>query len=76
MAKFTYTGQASDGTKVVKTVDAADRYAVYEVARTEGHSVDSISEAGSFSIQNFIDVEKINYYISRVKEDELVLSIR
>ena len=76
MAKFTYTGQASDGTKIVRTVEVADRYAVYEVARTEGHTVDSISEAGSFSINTFINVDKINYYISRVKEDELVLMTR
>lgn len=76
MPKFTYTGEASDGTKVTNTVDVADRYAVYDAARQAGHTVGSISEEGSFSIKNFIDTDKINYYLSRVKDDDLVMMTR
>ncbi|MEZ4200181.1 MAG: type II secretion system F family protein [Candidatus Paceibacterota bacterium] len=76
MAKFTYTGQAGDGSKVTKTVEADDRYAVYEIARQEGHTVTTISEAGSFSLKKLINTETIEYYISRIKEDDLVMMTR
>ncbi len=76
MAKFTYTGQTHDGQKITKTVEAADRFAVYEIARKEGHTVSAVSEGKGFSIQRYIDIEKINYYLSRVKADELVMVTR
>mgnify|MGYP000188407611 FL=1 len=71
MSKFTYKGLNSSGEKVTSTVDAADRYAVYELARTEGNTVESIEESGSFSLKGLIDVEKINTFISRIKTDDL-----
>jgi type II secretory pathway component PulF len=44
MPKFTYIGESQTGEKVVKSVEASDRFAVYEIARGEGHTVTSISE--------------------------------
>jgi len=76
MSKFTYKGLNSSGEKVTSTVDAADRYAVYELARTEGNTVESIEESGSFSLKGLIDVEKINTFISRIKTDDLVMMTR
>lgn len=76
MPKFTYTGETNTGEKIVRTVEATDRFDVYEVARKEGHTVASIGEAKAFSIEKYLDVEKINYYISRVKSDELVMMTR
>ncbi len=76
MATFTYTGTNKEGTKVTETVEAADRYAVYDIARTNGHMVTKISEAGAFSVDRFINVEKVNFFLSRVKTDELVMMTR
>jgi type IV pilus assembly protein PilC len=76
MAKFTYTGTTKEGTKVTETVEATDKYAVYEIARTNGHVVTGVSAVGSFSFGKLINVEKINYYLSRVKQDELVMLTR
>lgn len=76
MAKFTYSGETSTGEKIEKTIEATDRYAVYEIARTEGHTVSSISEASAFSLKKFINVERIEYHISRVKDDDLVMMTR
>jgi type IV pilus assembly protein PilC len=76
MPKFTYTGETKEGEKVVRTVEAADRFAVYEVARTEGNTVSSISEGKKIQIAQLLNVEKINYFLSRVKADELVMMTR
>lgn len=76
MAQFTYTGQDSEGKKVTSTVEAVDRFAVYAVARNQGHTVSLVEEKSKFSLSNFINVEKINSALSRVKEDELVMITR
>ena len=76
MAKFTYIGTNSAGEKVEKTVTADDRFAVYAVARTEGHTISSVSSVGAFSLSNYINIEKINAKMSRVKSDELVMVTR
>ena len=76
MPKFTYRGETQTGETVTKTVEAEDRFAVYEVARTEGHTVLSISAQSSFSLSNLINVKKLEYYISRVGDDELVIMTR
>lgn len=76
MPKFTYTGQTASGEKVEKTIEADDRFAVYEVARTEGHTVISVSEGKALALKKFINVEKINYFLSKVKADELVMMTR
>ena len=69
MATFTYKGTTRDGTSVTETVEAADRYAVYEVARQNEHTVSSVSEVSNFSLERFLNVEKINTILSRVMSD-------
>ena len=76
MPKFTYTGKDSEGVAVERTVEAVDRFAVYAVARTEGHTVSQVNSASTFSLSNLLDMEKINYKLSRVKGDELVMVTR
>ena len=75
MATFTYTGEDHDGKKVTETVEADDRFAVYDIARTSGHRVTSIKTAGG-GFGKLIDLDKINYYINRVSADELVMMTR
>lgn len=76
MPTFTYTGEDSEGKKVKNTVSTDDRFGVYEVARSQGHTVSSIEESSKFSFSKLIDVERINYLMSRVKDDELVMVTR
>jgi type IV pilus assembly protein PilC len=76
MPKFTYIGADRDGGTVTETVTADDRFAVYEIARQAGHTVESIGEKRKFDLSTLLNVEKINYAISRVKEDELVMMTR
>lgn len=76
MAKFVYKGHTQSGEEVEKTVEAKDRFAVYEIARKEGNTVSSVSEASSFSVQKVLSFKKLEYFLSRVKEDELVLATR
>ena len=76
MPKFTYTGEDSEGKKVTETVTADDRYAVYDVARTNGHRITNIEEEGSLGLGKFVDMEKINYFLGRVSNDELIMITR
>lgn len=77
MAKFTYTGEDSKGAKVERTVEASDRYAVYEIARQEGHVVSTVSEKNTRSVVgSLFNVKRLEVMISRVKEDELVMITR
>lgn len=76
MPTFTYIGQDREGKKVKETVTADDRFAVYDVARSSGHTVSRIESATALSVERFLNVEKINYYLSRVKSDELVMTTR
>ena len=76
MPKFTYTGENKEGAKVTQTVEAPDRFAVYEIARNAGHTVDSVSSKGSFDLKGLLNIEKLEYMMSRVKDDELVMVTR
>jgi type IV pilus assembly protein PilC len=76
MPKFTYIGEDQDSKKVTKTVEADDRYAVYDIARREGHRITSIDEETSVGLSKFINMDKINVMLSRVKPDELVMMTR
>jgi len=76
MATFTYIGLDRDGKKVKETVSAEDRFAVYDVARSAGHTVSKIESAGSFNVQKYLNIEKINYFLNKVKSDELVMMTR
>jgi len=76
MATFTYKGKASDGTPVTRTVEAEDRFAVYDLARTEGHTVMEVKAARSRFSLRALKLANINYYLSRVKIDELTVYTR
>ncbi len=76
MNRFTYKGTNTEGKKVSVTVEAADRYAVYDLARQNGHAVTHIAEAEGFSLSRLLNIEKVNYFLSKVKLDELVMSTR
>jgi type IV pilus assembly protein PilC len=76
MPVFTYTGEDKEGKKVTNTVTATDRFDVYSMAREQGHSVANIESASQFSVKKYLNIEKINYYLSRVKQDELVMVTR
>lgn len=76
MTKFFYRGTTKDGEKISETVEAVDKYAVYEIARTNGHIVSSVAPANKNFLGNFLDVEKINFFLSKVKQDELVMITR
>ncbi len=76
MAKFKYTGTTKEGKKVSQIVTASDKYAVYSLARENGHIVTKVTEARSFSFENLINLEKINFFLSKVKQDELVMMTR
>lgn len=76
MPVFTYTGETREGEKVTNTVTAADRFEVYSIARDQGHTVATIENSGSFSVKKYLDIERINYHLSRVKQDELVMVTR
>ncbi len=75
MAKFKYTGTTKEGESITQIVDAPDKYAVYDVARTNGHTVASVTETGRFSMSGF-NMEKINAFLTRVSSDELVTLTR
>ncbi len=76
MPTFTYTGVDKDGHAVKETVSADDRYAVYAQARDRGHEVDQVKEHSPFSLGSYLDIKKINYYLNRVSQDELVMMSR
>jgi type IV pilus assembly protein PilC len=76
MPNFTYKGQDKEGNEVTNTVSVADRYAVYDIARREGHSVSSIDAGGSFTLKKFLNTDRINYYLGKVSNDELVMVTR
>ncbi|MCF7815956.1 MAG: type II secretion system F family protein [Candidatus Pacebacteria bacterium] len=76
MSKFTYSGTTKDGVKVSEIVEAADKYAVYDIARTNGHVVTGVSEVKEFSFTGIMNMEKINTFLSRVKPDEVVMLTR
>lgn len=76
MPTFTYTGEDSEGKPVKNTINADDRFGVYAVARDQGHTVASIEESSKYDIKRLLNVEKINFFLSRVKTDELVMVTR
>jgi type IV pilus assembly protein PilC len=76
MSTFTYQGEDSKGKKITNTVEADDRFAVYEIARNLGHTVSVVENKSGFDFKKFFSVEKINYMLSRVKTDELTMMTR
>ncbi len=77
MPTFTYTGEDRDGVAVTETVESDDRYAVYDIARKAGHTVSNIEEGrGGGGLKGLIDIERLEYIMSKVKDDELVMMTR
>lgn len=76
MPSFTYTGTNQDGSRVKETVTAEDRFSVYDIAREQGHTVDEVIDGSRRSWGSLISLERINYFLSRVKDDELVMMTR
>lgn len=76
MPKFKYIGEGKNGEMVTETVEAADRFAVYEMARSNGHTVRSVEEAKRAGFVSSLNMEKINLFLSRVKDDDLVMMTR
>ena len=76
MPKFAYKGETKEGEKVTITVEADDRYAVYDIARQNGHTVSEVSEAKGFSFGRLTSMDKINVMLSRISADTLVLLTR
>jgi type II secretory pathway component PulF len=76
MGQFTYTGEDREGNEVTNTVEAQDRFAVYAIARSQGHTVSSVEAATKFSVDKLLNMDRINYFLSRVKDDELVMVTR
>jgi type IV pilus assembly protein PilC len=76
MPTFTYIGKDRQGKPVKEQVTADDRFAVYDTARENGHTVDEVRDATQLSIGTFLNMDRINYYLSRIKTDELVMMTR
>ncbi len=76
MPTFIYKGADTKGSFVTEKVEAPDRFAVYEIARSHGHTVNSIDEASTRGIRSLLNVKRLEYLISRVKDDELVMLTR
>jgi type IV pilus assembly protein PilC len=76
MPRFTYTGTDQEGKSVTATVEAVDRFGVYDVARQSGHTVTSVAEAKRFSKNGVSLIDRINAFIGSVKQDEIVMFTR
>lgn len=74
--KFTYLGTTKDGQAIKETVEAKDRFAVYDIARQAGHVVTSIEDKSRFSLEKAMNMEQINAFLSRISADDLVLATR
>lgn len=74
--KFTYSGVNKEGQPVAETVDAKDRFSVYDIAREKGIVVTLVEEKKRFSLSTLFNMERINAFISRVSSDQLVLMTR
>ncbi len=72
MSKFIYKGKTADGAPIKETVEAVDKYAVYEIARTKGNTIIQVEEVKAFSLGTLLNMEKVNVFLSKVKGDELV----
>lgn len=74
--KFTYIGTSKSGQAVRETVEAKDRFEVYDIARDHGVVITKVEEEKRFGLKRLLNVERINALISRVSGDELVMITR
>ncbi len=74
MPSFTYKAvKKEDNTPYEATVEAKDRFEVYNIVRKEGGQVMSVKDAGKGGLSLQLDVGK---YFSRVSEGDRVLLTR
>ena len=76
MPTFRYTGTNKEGETVHETVEALDRFAVYDLARQKNHSVVSVDEGRALAISGQAIMDSINGLIGSVKQDEVVMFTR
>lgn len=76
MGTFRYKGTDASGNEVFETVEAEDRFSVYDIARTNGHIVDSVAEASALDVEKFVRLEWLTLLLSRIKQDEMVMLTR
>lgn len=76
MGTFTYKGLDAEGKAVTETVDATDRFAVYDVARKSNHTVNSVEESTKMSAKGTSLLNGVNAFIGSVKQDEIVMFTR
>jgi type II secretory pathway component PulF len=76
MPTFTYKGTTADGSAVEETLDAADRFAVYDHARASGHLLVSLAEQHPFSLGRLLRLERARTLFERVTQDEIVMLSR
>lgn len=76
MGTFTYTGTDAEGKAVSETVEASDRFAVYDVARKSNHTVSAVEEVTKMSAKGTSLLHSIKAFIGSVKQDEIVMFTR
>ena len=76
MATFRYTGADREGNSVTEVVTADDRFAVYDIAHTNGHTIETVDEVRSLDIKKILRLEWLNLLLSRIKQDEMVMLTR
>lgn len=75
MSVFRYTTVTEDGTKRKGTIEAADRFAVYNEVRQPGETIVSVEEVGGSAV-SFDFMALFNSFFARVKMDEKILLAR
>ncbi len=76
MSTFHYIGKDKAGADVEATVEASDRFAVYDIAHTNGHTITTVTKAKGFDVNRLLRLDRISYFLSRIKQDELVMLTR
>ncbi len=77
MPTFHYKGTSGSGTSVTETVEAVDRYGVYDHARGLGHTIVSLTEdAKGFSLGRFFNMSQLSGFLHHVKQDDIVMLSR
>lgn len=76
MATFIYKGKDKQGHPVIETIEASDRFAVYDVARKSEHTVDQVDEVHSFAPLRSLKLRGLSLFLNRITLDDLVMLTR
>ncbi len=74
MKKFIYTATNTNGEAYTRTVEAKDRFEIYDLVRKENGTIVSIKKAGSFFGGGFFS--KADAFLGTVKEAEKIIFAR